>query len=225
MPVTYDATIEQIDEIAPQTRSFHLRLPNGAPPLRFKPGQFLSCLLPIAGETLIRPYSLASSPEDERLEICLNLVDNGPGSTYLFSLAVGAALRFTGPWGTFTLEQRPAAECIFIAEGTGIAPIRPMLRRALAAPNGRQVCLHYAAASAAHLLYARELESMTQADFSYEPLIGGGLADLIVRRYVDADADRSRHFYICAVGPIVPQLRDLLRQAGYERRAVQYEKW
>jgi ferredoxin-NADP reductase len=42
---------------------------------------------------------------------------------------------------------------------------------------------------------------------------------------VDADGDRSRHFFICGIGPLVPALRDLLRRAGYERRAVQYEKW
>ena len=39
------------------------------------------------------------------------------------------------------------------------------------------------------------------------------------------DADRGRHFYICGVGMPVTQLRDLLRGAGYQRRAVQYEKW
>ena len=60
--VTYEATIERIDEIAPDTRSFVLRLPP-APHFAFRPGQFISCLLPVGGE-LIRPYSIASDPED-----------------------------------------------------------------------------------------------------------------------------------------------------------------
>src|SRR5262245_33866777 len=130
--VTHDATIERWIDIAPETRSFFLRL-GSARPFNFTPGQFISCLLPVGGETIIRPYSIASSPEEPRvLEICLNLVPGGPGSHYLFSLDVGAAVHFTGPWGTFTLGQQPDAECVFIADGTGIAPIRPMLRRALA---------------------------------------------------------------------------------------------
>ena len=37
--------------------------------------------------------------------------------------------------------------------------------------------------------------------------------------------DASRHFFVCGVGEIVPRLRGLLRGAGYERRAVHYEKW
>jgi ferredoxin-NADP reductase len=225
-PVTYDATIERIDAIAPQTRSFVLRLPPGRP-FAFRPGQFISCLLPVGGDTLIRPYSIASDPEDSsRIEICLNLVPNGLGSHYLFSLAAGAVVRFTGPWGTFVLDEPPHAECVFIADGTGIAPIRPMLRRALARAT-HAVRLHHAAAGAALLLYAAEFEAAarTHALFSFAPLLQGSLMEEIARRYVTADDDRSRHFYICGVGEIVPRLRDLLRRSGYERRTVQYEKW
>ena len=42
---------------------------------------------------------------------------------------------------------------------------------------------------------------------------------------IEGDTDRSRQFYICGVGPGVLEIRDLLRSAGYERRAVHYEKW
>jgi len=223
--ITYEATIEHIDEIGPETRSFILRLPP-TPHFAFRPGQFISCLLPVGGE-IIRPYSIASDPEDApRLEICLNLVPNGPGSHYLFSLAVGATVRFSGPWGTFIVDGAPAAECVFIAEGTGIAPIRPMLRRALAGAT-HPVRLHYSATSAAHLLYAQELEAAarTHASFTFAPVIDGSLTEDIARRYVSGDSDRARRFYICGVGDIVPRLRDLLRRSGYERRAVQYEKW
>ena len=225
-PVTYEGKIERIVDLATDTRSFFLRLPI-APRFTFIPGQFISCLLPVGNETLIRPYSIASSPKEvDRLEICLNLVANGPGSQYLFGLAVGAAVRFTGPWGTFTLDRQPAAECVFIADGTGVAPIRPMLRRALAAGT-HALRLHYAAPSAPHLLYRDEFERAAHkhSRFTFAPLLGASLIDFIAQRYIEQDSDRSRHFYICGVGQIVPDLRDLLRRAGYERRAVQYEKW
>jgi len=225
--ITYEATIERISDLAADTRSFFLRLP-ATPRFAFTPGQFISCLLPVGGETLIRPYSIASHPEDTGvLEICLNLVPGGPGSHYLFSLTIGAPLRFTGPWGTFTLDRQPAAECVFIADGTGIAPIRPMLRRALATVATHPLRLHYAAPDAAHLLYAAEFEAAADAQprFTFTSLIGQPLAESIAQRYVAGDEDRSRRFYICGVGAIVPRLRDLLRAAGYERRAVQYEKW
>jgi hypothetical protein len=51
------------------------------------------------------------------------------------------------------------------------------------------------------------------------------LPEYVEARYVKGDEDRSRYFYICGVGTLVTQLRDLLRGAGYQRRAVLYEKW
>jgi ferredoxin-NADP reductase len=49
--------------------------------------------------------------------------------------------------------------------------------------------------------------------------------DEIRRRWLERDDDRTRQFFVCGVGDIVPRLRDLLRGAGYARRAVQYERW
>ena len=51
------------------------------------------------------------------------------------------------------------------------------------------------------------------------------LLELANARWVLADNDRTRQFYICGVGNGVIQLRDLLRGSGYERRAVHYERW
>jgi ferredoxin-NADP reductase len=225
MAVEHDARVVRVVEHAPDTRSLFLRL--RGPRISYRPGQFISALLPVGGETLIRPYSLASDPEDDDLEICLNLVPGGRGSPYLLALPVGSDVRFTGPWGTFVLDRPPEAETIFIADGTGIAPIRPMLRRALAAASPHPIRLLYGAESEARLLYRAELEQLARERpaFSFAHVPSARLRDEVAQRWIDADADRRRRFFICGVGAIVPSLRDLLRGAGYERRAVQYEKW
>jgi ferredoxin-NADP reductase len=213
--------VESLVDHGADTRSLFLRLDA---PLAFRPGQFISCLLPLDGETN-RPYSIASAPEEpERLELLFNLVPGGRGSRYLFDLRPGAELRFTGPWGTFVCDQAPDAEVVFIAEGAVIAPIRPMLHRALATGRDHGVRLLHATD---HPLYAAELAMAAGRDrrLSVDRIPRATLETEVRRRWVDADADRSRHFFVCGIGPIVPRLRDLLRGAGYERRAVQYEKW
>jgi ferredoxin-NADP reductase len=229
--IPYEATIERVFPHTSDTRSFFLRLPGGQR-LTFKPGQFISLLLPVGGEILTRPYSIASSPEDGNLlEICLNLVPNGLGSHYLFARSPGEVLRFTGPWGTFILDALPEAECVFIADGTGIAPIRPMIHCALASAPCFPILLLYSARQANEWLYHEEWMTLAKKSsrFIFEPLVtnpgNGSLLTYVESRFVNQDNDRSRHFYICAVGPQVTQLRDLLRRAGYQRRAVQYEKW
>jgi CDP-4-dehydro-6-deoxyglucose reductase len=226
MPRELLGRVEHIVEHAPDTRSLFLGLPAGEV-FDFRPGQFISALLPVGGEILTRPYSLASSPEEERLEICLNLVAGGRGSPYLLGLPLGATIRFTGPWGTFTLDRAPQAEAVFIADGTGIAPIRPMLRRAVATAGSHALRLLQAVGPGEPQLYQDELSALTRSHplLRIETVARATLAGEVRRRWVDADRDRSRHFWICGVGPIVPTLRDLLRGAGYERRAVQYEKW
>jgi ferredoxin-NADP reductase len=233
----YVATIERIFEHTPDTRSFFLRLPQDQY-LAFKPGQFISLLLPVGDTVLTRPYSIASNPEEGNLlEICLNLVAAGPGSHYLFARNIGETLCFTGPWGTLVLDQLPEVECVFIADGTGIAPIRPMIHRALTSRPHFPLRLLYRALKASDLLYHEEWKTSARecSWFTFEPLLSnppkgwtgspGSLIEYVEQRYVSWDNDRSRLFYICGVGQQVIQLRDLLRRAGYQRRAVQYEKW
>jgi benzoate/toluate 1,2-dioxygenase reductase component len=230
------ACVERIYDHCADTRSLFLRMTAGTLP-RFLPGMFISIAIPLALETRIRPYTIASSPDDgQPFEICFNRVPGGPGAAWLFDRVAGDELNFTGPFGAFTLEHAPAAATIMIAEGTAIAPIRPMLRRAIAEASAHPLELLYAADRREHLLYSTEFERLAAAhpQFHFEPIIVGAdetaalyarLLDEANRRWVLGDADRGRHFYICGVGKGVLALRDLLRGAGYERRAVHYEQW
>ncbi|MBV8356872.1 MAG: FAD-dependent oxidoreductase [Deltaproteobacteria bacterium] len=230
---TYRARVERIFEHCADTRSLFLRTLSGRLP-QYLPGMFVSVSIPLANEVRVRPYTIATSPEDgEPFELCFNLVPNGPGAAWMFERKVGDLLDFTGPFGAFTLERAPDSETVFIAEGTAIAPIRPMLRRALVRPAAHPIHLLYAAHRSEHLLYLDELESMSRAcpQFRFEPMVVDEnflyqrLLDEVERRWIASDNDRSRHFFVCGVGSGVLKMRDLLRQAGYERRAVRYEQW
>lgn len=218
MAETRRAVLEAVHDHGRDTRSLIVR-PDA--PLAFRPGQFLSCLVPTAdGQRLVRPYTIASSPEaPDRLELLLNHVPGGPGSTWLFARAPGDVLDFTGPWGTFVLDAAPDAETIFVALETGIAAIRPMLRRAVATAR-HPLRLLYATT---HPLYRDELGALPGVDTTL--VTPDALEATVAARWIDADAQRDRHFFVCGVGDVVTRLRDRLRAAGYARRAVQYEKW
>jgi ferredoxin-NADP reductase len=227
----YRARVERIHDHNADTRSLFLSLIDGGP-LGFVPGQFISISLALEGETRVRPYTVASSPEETgAIEICFNRVPGGMGVRYLFERTVGDELQFTGPFGAFTMDRVPEHECVFIAEGTAIAPIRPMIRRALLAEARPPLSLLYAAPDSGHLLYREEIAEWSAARVDFAALLAPAseLYERLLaetrRRWVDGDSDRSRHFYLCGVGKGVLALRDLLRGAGYERRAVRYEQW
>lgn len=219
MAVEWTARVVDVVEHAADTRSIFL-VPDDGAPLAFRPGQFLSCLVPAGDGVLTRPYSIASSPGDARLEILVDRVPGGPGSQWLFGLRPGDPLRFTGPWGTFTVGELPGAEVVFVAAGTGIAPIRPMLRDVAHRSPRPPLRLLYGTTLG---VYRAELAALP--GLALEVVEPAGLVAEAVRRFVDADGDRSRHFFVCGVGAPVLALRDRLRAAGYARRAVQYERW
>jgi CDP-4-dehydro-6-deoxyglucose reductase len=234
------AAVARVHEHLPATRSLFLRLPAGER-LDFTPGQFISCELPAGlpggpSAPLVRAYSLASSPEDDELEICVDLVAGGPGSSHLFALGPGAELAFTGPFGSFTLADPPPVPLVFVAEGTGIAPIRPMVRRALERGGTQPITVLHGARWEHELLYREELEAWAERHprLHFEPVLLAteaeigpidALEGLVLERFVRDDDDRTRRFWICGVGPMVGRLRDALRAAGYERKAVRAEQW
>jgi ferredoxin-NADP reductase len=79
-------------------------------------------------------YSIAAAPDDAVRESCLELLVGTEGHSQEFQQALrpGNALEVHGPIGTFTLTAGPTARRLaFIAAGTGIAPLRAMLRHAL----------------------------------------------------------------------------------------------
>src|SRR5258708_14394705 len=141
---TVNARVEKIFDHTADTRSIFLSLTNGKQ-LRFAPGQFISITIPLGDETRSRPYSIASDPEDRGpFEICFNRVKGGRGVEWLFERRVGDTFDFSGPFGTFTLQGAHEAETGFIAEGTAIPPIRPMLKQAGGSSPSAQIPLIHA---------------------------------------------------------------------------------
>jgi ferredoxin-NADP reductase len=223
------AVVDRIVDHNDDTRSIFLQMREGAK-LKFVPGQFISILIPLGDEVRRRAYSIASM-EGGLIEICFNQVAGGRGVGWLFDRAPGDAVEFIGPFGNFILDAPPQVETIFIAEGTAIVPIRPMLHRAQSASHVPMFLL-YAASDRAHILYRGELEALAlrDANFRFETMLAGDniyerLHDEVNRRWIEADTNRARQFYICGVGKGVIRIRDLLRASGYERRAVHYEQW
>jgi ferredoxin-NADP reductase len=109
-----------------------------------------------------RSYSIASAPEDGRLELTVERIDDGEVSPYLVEdMPPGDALELRGPIGLwFTWDATvDGGPLLLVAGGSGVVPLRAMLRhRALADPR-LQARLLLSARSADDVIYARELEA------------------------------------------------------------------
>src|SRR5690242_15734103 len=85
--------------------------------MNFKAGQYMSIVIPGAGpggRNLRRAYSIASPPEWNEVELCVKLVEEGPGTNYLNSLKVGDEIQAQAPFGEFVLEHDQTLPTLFI---------------------------------------------------------------------------------------------------------------
>ncbi|THC43811.1 2Fe-2S iron-sulfur cluster-binding protein [Massilia sp. Mn16-1_5] len=115
--------IEAIAPLAPDVMKVVLRLPPNAV-FNYRPGQYVDIL---AAGNVRRSYSLANA-QGPRVELHIRQVEDGVLSAYWFGAAKqNDLLRLNGPLGTFVLREVAGMDLVFLATGTGIAPVKAML--------------------------------------------------------------------------------------------------
>jgi len=189
------------------------------------------------GEEITRAYSIASSPsEDNRFALCLNRVQDGFMSNFLCDMKEGAEIRCQGPFGDFILRP-PLRDTIFIATGTGIAPLRSMLHWLLADParhQDKQFWLVFGNRTEQDIYYHDEFLALAgkHANFHYLPTLSrGGPEWQGLRGYVQehvpaiVQGRMDMHAYICGLDKMIKANRELLKGLGWDRKSILYEKY
>src|SRR3989338_11515258 len=117
----YTATLITKNKLAQNVLQFWFTLNDDT--LVFKPGQYI--LLEVGKG--FRQYSIASSPVfDRKFELLVDTTPMGIGSQYLTNLGIGNAIHFRAPLGVFVLQDSKLPK-MFLATGSGIAPMKSML--------------------------------------------------------------------------------------------------
>jgi ferredoxin-NADP reductase len=154
-------------ENRPETpRNRIVRLALGSRPFPFRAGQFV--LLGEAGGLERRPYSLATSPSEvaraASLEFLIQVDEEGSPGPHIPTLEPGTRLDVEGPGGDFTLpEQLDLIAFLFVAGGTGVAPVRSMIRELLERVPGARIGLVQTARGPEELSYRDEFRSLAAA--------------------------------------------------------------
>ncbi|HEV8634942.1 MAG TPA: ferredoxin reductase [Chloroflexota bacterium] len=109
-----------------------------------------------------RSYSIASPPEDPRLVLTVERLDDGEVSPYLVDeLRVGDQLELRGPiGGYFTWDVGEGGPLLLVAGGSGIVPLMAMVRHRVAAGGDAAIRLLYSSRSHDEIIYRDELERL-----------------------------------------------------------------
>ena len=215
----YVGTLVKIEEIARETRRVLVDLDQEMP---FNPGQYVTVAVPGTGVT--RTYSMANPPsEPRRIELQIRRTPGGLATDgWIFkSLAVGDSLQVSGPFGRFFLREARTEPAILICGGTGLAPLKSMVRHVLEEGLPHRMYLYQGARTQADLYDVdlfRELEAKHAPQFTYRPCLSDEQWDGatgLVTDVVSTDFETCRHHtaYLCGPPPMVEAaLKTLMRK-------------
>ncbi|HMA31942.1 MAG TPA: CDP-6-deoxy-delta-3,4-glucoseen reductase [Casimicrobiaceae bacterium] len=208
--------IESIDKVAPDVAIVRLKLPTSER-LQYLAGQYIDFLLKDGHR---RSFSLATPPHaDELLELHIRHTPGGLFTDPLFTTWKGREiLRFEGPLGAFYLREDSDKPVIFIAGGTGFAPIKAIVEHMLYHRIPREIVLYWGA-RARRDLYLPDLAGRWQTEnpnFTFIPVLSDpapddawpGRTGLVHRAVMDDFQDLSGYqVYACGAPPMIEAAR------------------
>ena len=156
--------IAHMDQLSEDVMRVFLKLPE-TERLQFLAGQYIDVLMP---DNKRRSFSLANAPhEDELLELHIRHIDGGRFTDKLFGHEIGekSILRIEGPHGSFFLREDSDKPIIFMAGGTGFAPIKGIIEHAFAEGLQREMYLYWGVRSRKDL-YMLDLVNKWAAEHS-----------------------------------------------------------
>jgi benzoate/toluate 1,2-dioxygenase reductase subunit len=197
--------------------------------LVFQPGQYLRVRPP--GSATARAFSIASTPaEAPRVELLIRLVEGGAMGAWLEADAVpGASLTLHGPLGAFGLDVR-ARRHVFVAGGTGLAPVLSMAR---ALPQGHSGLLCFGCTRREDLFHVDVLAALSAANPAVETRVAliepgdSGLPEGVAMSLLaEADlTDPDAVFYLCGPPLMVEAARASLSVAGVAPDRIRAERF
>lgn len=239
---TFQIRLTERERLAEQVYRFTFQPVNHV--FTFKPGQYIILHIPQDnGYPARRLYSMASpASRTDSFDLIVEILEGGVASAHLMNMRIGDTMTGQGPAGIFVLSDQPE-DSVFLATGTGIAPIRSMISHLIEHHSNKKIYLFwgFATASSVYLLdefkqiaaehpnfrfmncLSREenLDCVTESDRQY---FGIGRVNAGLERVITGDKTRY-HYYLCGSPKVIESLREYLAGLGVPKEQVHFEKF
>lgn len=236
----YTCKCERIRDLTYDVKELRLKLPG---PIKYIPGQYVQFRAPrykgSPGE-VYRAYSISSDPADtEAIELVVRLVPGGICTTYVFDyLNQGDEVLINGPYGEFRLSDTQA-HMIFIAGGSGIAPIKCLLHQIANQKIQRKGIFFFGVRALKDLFMVEEMEAFEKAipDFRFVPALSqpdegdkwdgalGRITD-VVKDYLSKQNDAGDYEgYLCGSPGMIDASIEVLISFDIPEEKIFYDKF
>lgn len=202
--------VAELERLADDVMRIRLRIA-AKDKVQFLPGQYINVVMQ---NGIRRSLSLANVPEDSTFELHLRNY-GGPFSKHVFNvLKQNDLMRLEGPLGTFFVRDKSKKPMIFVASGTGFAPVKAMIEYELSKGTERSMTLYWGGRRPADL-YLNSVAEAWMRDYGvvYVPVVSdaqpednwNGRAGFVHRAVLDDFPDLSGHQVYACGAPIVVQ--------------------
>jgi ferredoxin-NADP reductase len=184
-----------------------------------------------------RSYSIASAPDDTRVELTVERIEDGEVSPYLADeLRAGDQIELRGPvGGYFVWEPSEGGPLLLVAGGSGIVPLMAMARLRSAAAGDVDARLLFSSRGWDDVIYREELERLNGGGLRVvhtltrsQPSDWAGYARRVdtamLAEIGPSPAERAR-VYVCGPTPFVESVAEALVQLGHEPHAIKTERF
>lgn len=223
-------TVLELTDIARCTRRLVVELDE---PMEFSAGQYAELVVP--GSVVARQYSMANPPsESRRLEFHIKKVDGGLATEgWIFgSLRPGDRIELRGPLGQFALVHPQEEPAILIGGGTGLAPLKSIVRHALSSDLVPSIDLYHGGRGQADLYDVDFFRALEAADsrFRYHPVLSeeqwdgatGMVTDVVLDDFASC---RGRSAYLCGPPAMVAAAVKALKRHRMAPRSIFKEEF
>jgi ferredoxin-NADP reductase len=221
----------------PRTKSLFLEVPGWQ---GHRAGQHVDVRLTAEdGYQAQRSYSIASAPENGRIELVVEALDDGEVSPYLTDeLRTGDGLELRGPiGGWFAWDAEEGGPLLLVAGGSGIAPLMAMVRHREAAGSDTSVRLLFSSRSYEEIIFRQELEDLAAEDETLKVIYtltrsqpenwhgNDRRIDKQMLREVAYPPEEQPLAFVCGPTPLVETVATALVGLGHDPARVKTERF
>jgi len=235
----YRATVASLRDLTHDIKEVTLKLVD-PPEINARAGQFIQFQVPeyeLSSESVYRAYSLSSPPQRRDIvELEIRLVPNGICTTYVHQhLKEGEEVTINGPYGEFYLRDSER-EIVFIAGGSGMAPIKAILLDMAEKQISRRARYFFGARSKRDLFLVEEMQELEGKlpNFRYIPALSapaaednwkgesGLITDVLDRNLESGDNVEA---YLCGSPGMIDACVRVLTANGVPEELIFYDKF
>ncbi|WP_223669033.1 FAD-binding oxidoreductase [Kangiella shandongensis] len=232
---SFQVRLDSNEKITPKVHKLVFKL-DDPKTISYKPGQFVSFMLPSEDERPIkRSYSIAnlekSSDDTTYIEFVIAYVEGGKATELFFNAEPGMQMEMTGPFGLLCLLEELPQRVFLIGTGTGVAPYRCMIEQIKARPE-TEFHILFGAQYHEDLFYLDDFHQVAELDHVHfypclsredkEGCASGYVQTKLAELNPDAETDMA---YLCGNPDMVDDVFELLKEKDFGVKQVKREKY